>query len=183
MKSWILPALVMFLGLLLVGCGEKKEAEVSADASGEAAVAEIHEGVEWYDYETGMAKAAEEGKYVIIDFWTTWCHWCKVLDDKTYSQEIVQSRLADSFIAIKVNAESQEPQGSSDTAPPGTQLARRYGVNSYPTTWFVDPEGQPISPLPGFVEAPRFARVLDYVSTGAYKTQDFQVYMEAGEEG
>ncbi len=181
MKIWkILPLLV--IAMLLVGCGEKSDETAKSETAGETEVAESHDGVSWYDYETGMAKAAEEGKYVVIDFWTTWCHWCKVLDEKTYSQEIVQQRLADNFIAIKVNAESKEPQGG-ETAAPGTQLARMYGVNSYPTTWFVDPEGNPISPLPGFVEAPQFARVLDYVSTGAYKTQNFQEYMAAAEEG
>ena len=184
MKSWMIPAiLVALFGLFATGCGKKDEAAKTDETAADSAVVETHEGVEWFDYETGMAKAAEEGKYVVIDFWTSWCHWCKVLDEKTYSQEIVRQRLADSFVAIKVNAESPEPQGSGEDAAPGTQLARMYGVNSYPTTWFVDPSGQPISPLPGFLEAPQFARVLDYVSTGAYKTQDFQKYMEAGEEG
>jgi thioredoxin-related protein len=184
MKIWkILPLALIAFALVATGCGEKSEETAKTEEAGEVQVAESHEGVQWFDYETGMAKAAEENKYVVIDFWTTWCHWCKVLDDKTYSQEIVQQRLADNFVAIKVNAESQDAQGTSAEAPTGANLARKYGVNSYPTTWFIDSAGEPISPLPGFVEAPQFARVLDYVSTGAYKTQNFQEYMAAGEEG
>jgi thioredoxin-related protein len=185
MKAWrILLVAIVAVTFFAAGCGEKTDDEAKTEkAPAETEVAEVHEGVDWYDYETGMAKAAEEGKFVVIDFWTTWCHWCKVLDDKTYSQEIVQQRLADSFIAIKVNAESKEAQGTSTDAPTGANLARKYGVNSYPTTWFVDPTGEPISPLPGFMEAPKFARVLDYVSTSAYKSQGFQEYMAAGDEG
>ena len=107
----------------------------------------------------------------------------KVLDEKTYSQESVQQRLAESFIAVKVDAESREGQGNGEGAPTGVELARNYGVNSYPTTWFVDPAGEPIAPLPGFVEAEQFSKILDYVSTGAYKDQKFEEYMAAREEG
>jgi len=179
MKTWkllLIPLAVLVL--LSPGCGKKTE-----DASPGEGVSDSGNGIQWYDYETGMAKASQDGKYVIIDFWTTWCHWCKALDEKTYSQQIVQQRLADSFIAIKVNAESGEPQGRGDGAATGLELARRYGVNSYPTVMFVDPSGQTISPLRGFMEAPKFARVLDFVSSGAYKTQKFQDYMASGDEG
>jgi len=177
MKSWKLATIALCLAALPIpGCGKGDAAK-----SGGASQAAGQGGVQWYDYETGMAKAAAEGKYVVIDFWTGWCHWCKVLDEKTYSQEIVQKRLAEKFIAIKVNAESQDAQGKSPDAPSGVGLARMYGVNSYPTTWFLNPQGQPISPLPGFVEAPQFSRILDYVSTGAYLTEDFQAYMAAGD--
>ena len=172
MKFRILT-LALLLPLLVLGCAKQEEAP---------AVETAQEGVQWMDYESGMAKAAEEGKYVVIDFWTDWCHWCKVLDERTYSQESVQQRLAESFIAVKVDAESREAQGSAEGAPTGVELARNYGVNSYPTTWFLDSAGEPIAPLPGFHEADQFSKILDYVSTAAYKTQEFQAYMTAAEE-
>jgi len=168
------------LALLVAGCAQEEGETAKTEAGSEA---EAHEGVAWMDYESGMAQAQAEGKYVLIDFWTDWCHWCKVLDERTYTQESVQTRLAESFVAVKVDAESREPQGKAGDAPTGVALARNYGVQSYPTTWFLDTQGEPIAPAPGFMEAEQLVIILDYVSTGAYKDQEFQAYMKARSEG
>ncbi|MDP6418192.1 MAG: thioredoxin fold domain-containing protein [Candidatus Krumholzibacteria bacterium] len=162
---------VLILVFFLLACGEKQGESVSG-------------GIQWMDYESGVALAKSEGKPVLIDFWTSWCHWCKVLDEETYSQKIVQDRLAESFVAIKVNAESKDAQGEGEEASSGVELARQYNVKSYPTTWFLDSEGKPLAPVPGFQKADDFVIILDYVSTGAYRDTSFQDYLSQnqGEE-
>lgn len=173
----ILIVLMLLLSVLaLAACGAKEEAvteEGAAHAVKQDETAE--EGLAWHDYSEGMALAGAEGKYVLVDFWTTWCKWCKVMDTDTYSDETVQARLAESFVAIKVNAESDEAQGAGD-APSGRALAGQYQVSSFPTTWFVDPQGQKIAPLPGFMPPEQFVVVLDFISTGAYQNGSFQEY-------
>ncbi|MCB1162957.1 MAG: thioredoxin fold domain-containing protein [Candidatus Krumholzibacteriia bacterium] len=179
-------ALIAILSLGALSCGGKGESETeTAAASAPDSVltaTEIPaEGVVWMSFAEGQARAAAEGKPMVVDFWTTWCHWCKVMDKDTYSDATIQRRLAEGFIAVKVNAESPEVQGG-EGAPTGVDLARSFQVNSYPTTWFVDSKGEKIAPLPGFVPPDRFALVLDYISSAAYKTQSFQEY-QAGLEG
>jgi len=166
MRPTLIALLMLLTVFALAACGGKEEA-----ATEETAVARHEEapeeGLVWRNY--------TEGKYVLVDFWTTWCKWCKVMDTDTYSDESVQAKLAESFVAIKVNAESDDAQGE-DGAPSGRALAGQYQVSSFPTTWFVDPEGQKIAPLPGFMPPEQFVVVLDFISTGAYKDGTFQEY-------
>jgi len=177
MRTLILLSLVVTLALAPLACGGKDESageSAAADSSLQSAPAPA-EGLVWLDFAEGQTRAAAEGKPMLVDFWTTWCHWCKVMDKDTYGDETIQKRLAEGFITVKVNAESAEAQGGAG-APTGMDLAKSFQVNSYPTTWFVDSQGEKIAPLPGFVPPAQFAIILDYISSGAYKTQNFQEY-------
>jgi thioredoxin-related protein len=194
--------LALPLALLLTGaCGKSDE---GSEARGSAASSEqtpemageqaqegieappdsVHaeSGLEWMSYAEGVARAKAEGRFVLIDFWTSWCHWCKVMDRETYADELVLARLRESFVAIKVDAESRKPQGAGE-AMNGRDLAGAYQVGNYPTTWFVDSEGAKIAPLSGYMPPKEFIIVLDFIATGAYRSQTFQDYKNALSQG
>lgn len=165
-------ALLVLIALSSFACGrgggsDKTVPPPNATAGSEAVL--------WLSYGDGVARAAAEGKPMILDFWTDWCHWCKVMDKDTYGNAEVRRQIAQHFIAVKVDAESEKPQGGAGS-PTGVELARNFGVASYPTTWFVDSQGEKIAPLPGFVPPEEFGVVLDYIASGSYKTQTFQAY-------
>jgi len=44
-------------------------------------------------------------KKFLIDIYTEWCSWCKVMDKKTFSDPIVQEVLKSEFHLLKFNAE------------------------------------------------------------------------------
>ncbi|MBN1504315.1 MAG: thioredoxin family protein [Candidatus Eisenbacteria bacterium] len=87
------------------------------------------DGIQWMtDYETGLERARIERKPVMIDFYTSWCYYCKVLDAKTYKDpEVV--RLSGQFVCIKINAERHR------------DLARRYRIAAYPIMVFLSRDG------------------------------------------
>ena len=41
------------------------------------------------DFEAASKLASDTGKPMIIDFYTDWCKWCKVLDTVTYVDPVV----------------------------------------------------------------------------------------------
>ena len=41
--------------------------------------------INWVDFNTGLALAQQTGKIAVIDCYTDWCGWCKVMDKKTFS--------------------------------------------------------------------------------------------------
>ena len=47
--------------------------------------------LKWHSFDEGSTKAKAEGKQILIDIYTDWCHWCKVMDEKTYSDEKFRS--------------------------------------------------------------------------------------------
>jgi thioredoxin-related protein len=175
MRSCSRFLLILLSALTLHACSADKDgAETEAEAEPKQVEAAA-EGFVWMNYAEGMAKAGAEGKYVLVDFWTSWCHWCKVMDKDTYGDEAVQARLLESFVIIKVDAESKTAQGGVE-APSGVELARQFQVSSYPTTWFTDATGKKIAPLPGFSPPEQFLVVLDFIATGAYENQNFQEF-------
>lgn len=95
-----------------------------------------------------MEQARAEQKYVMIDFYTHWCHWCKVLDQKTYCDPKV-GQIASRMVNVKINAEA-EPK-----------LTQKYGVRGYPTIVFLNPDGSLRSRVVGFKPAEAFVPVLE----------------------
>ncbi len=110
-------------------------------------------------FDEAKALAAKEHKAVMIDFFTTWCGWCKTLDRNTYSDDNV-ARIADSkFICLKIDAEKGE----------GKTLAKTYGISGYPTIMFFNESGKEIDRVVGYEDPQRFARSLQVAAAGGSK--------------
>lgn len=130
----------------------------------------------WLPYHEGVEKAQAENKYILVDFYTDWCTYCKKMDKEVFAQESIKRRLRNSFAAVKVNAEASQKIKFMGKEMAQKDLAKTFNVHSYPTIWFLDSRGEPIAPLPGYLEADKFAVVLDYISGGHYKTTAFSEY-------
>jgi thiol:disulfide interchange protein len=94
-------------------------------------------------FEEAMQRARRENKPVMVDFYTDWCSWCKVLDQKVYPNNDVIAESAN-WVSVKINAEKR------------TDLAQQYNVSGFPTIAFLRPDGHPLSIVPGFEPAPDF---------------------------
>ncbi len=109
------------------------------------------EALDWlHNLQDAQARAAVEHAPVMIDFYADWCGWCKVLDRRTYTDPRVL-QLTERVIPVKVN---------TDLNP---ALARLYRVNGLPTVVFLDTNGQEISRVNGYRDAPAFASVMQNV--------------------
>src|SRR6516225_7746018 len=64
--------------------------------------------VEWMSLAQAETAIQKEKKPVLIDLYTDWCGWCKVMDKKTYSNKHVIEYVQDKFYPVRVNAESRE---------------------------------------------------------------------------
>jgi thiol-disulfide isomerase/thioredoxin len=99
-----------------------------------------------------LQEATAEKKFVMVDFYTGWCHWCKVLDRDTYSDSSVIEFANDRFVSVKVNA---------DKVP---ALAQKYGVRGYPTILFLHPDGSVKKVVRGFQPAKSFLPAMQKVT-------------------
>lgn len=98
--------------------------------------------------------AMEEKKIIFMDAYTSWCGWCKKLDNITFSDSSVINYLNENFISIKVNMEKGE----------GPDLGTKYSVESYPTLLFIDSEGKALVKLSGYRSASEFLEELKYIN-------------------
>ena len=132
----------------------------------------------WLSYTEGLALAEKENKYVLIYFYTDECSWCKKMIDLTYSNEEVKKILSDKFVAVKIDARSENKVIESGEEISEKKLATLYQVSGYPTTWFLESNHSRVAPLPGYVTTEQFIPVLNYIGEGWYKSISFKEYME-----
>jgi thioredoxin-like negative regulator of GroEL len=91
---------------------------------------------------TKLARA--QNKPIMVDFWATWCGWCKKLDTDVYTTSEFANAAKD-VISVKV-----------DTEGPERDVAARFGVTNLPTVLYLTPEGKLLSKVGGYMSTDRF---------------------------
>jgi thioredoxin-related protein len=121
------------------------------------------EGVEFYqgDWEGLKQKAQESGKPFFVDFKTSWCGWCKVMNKKTFSHEKVGQYANENYIAYRIDAEKGK----------GPKLARKYKVRGYPTIVFFNSEGEKVKTVSGYQGPDAFLSLLKRYKDGSGRAQ------------
>ena len=143
-----------------------------------------YDKLNWTNMNEVNDKITSQPKPVIIDLYTNWCYWCKVMDKKTYNNSRVISYINDHFYAVKIDAESKE---AIPWANKEYNFNDNYKVNDFamyvtsgqpgfPTTViFVDQKSEPVA-IQGFLVPKEIEPILKYFGEGAYKTQNFMDY-------
>jgi len=105
----------------------------------------------------------------MVNFTAAWCKFCKQMKAETYSDPAVIAFLNEHYVASRVDTD-REPN-----------LAREYYVRGLPTIWFLTSEGDKITNLPGYIDAPTFLQILDFIASEAYLELTFSEYLAAAE--
>ena len=110
----------------------------------------------WFkgDETQAAASAAERDTLVMMEFYTDWCSWCRRLETETFADPRVMA-LLEELVPMRVNAEGK-----------GEHLARRYGVDSYPTVVFVSPEGHEVDRILGYLPPEPFIDQTERIRAG-----------------
>ncbi len=162
-------ALTLLLSAGMSCAGNKKPEKTDAKI--------VPDKTEWLAFDQALEKAAAEKRYVVVDFYTDWCKWCKVMDDKTYADSSVAAALNENFVMSKINGESSEKITYQGKVMAQSDFTMGMRVSGFPSTLFMDSDGKVIGILPGYIEAPVYLKILAYVSTQAYKTQKLDDYL------
>ena len=110
-----------------------------------------------------------QGKYVVLDFWGSWCKWCiKGIPDMkaAYAKhkgkvEFVGIACRDTEEKWKAATEKYEIPWISVLNPAADNLIKVYEIQGFPTKMVLDPQGKIIKIVLG--EDPAFYTYLDEV--------------------
>ncbi len=133
----------------------------------------------WHKYDEGLVKAKKEKKHILVVFYTSRCGWCRKMDKFTYADEAVKKVLNESYVAIKVNGQSNEKVKAEQKKITEKELARKFWVRAYPTTWFLKDSGEKIAPYYGYADAQNFLNVLNYIKDDLYDKISFDEYLKS----
>ncbi len=120
----------------------------------------------WFPFEEGYTKAVKEGKIILVDAYTDWCGWCKVMDKKTYTDATVISKLNADFVCVKLNPEVPKTYAFADKKMQSTELLQWLGngqVSGFPTTifWLSPGKDEKRYTQPGYLPPAEFINLLD----------------------
>lgn len=137
-------------------------------------------GVKWLTFEEAIELHKENPKKLLIDLYTDWCGWCKVMDRETYSNAQLSAYINENFYPVKFNAEQKEdvifndhtfkfiPQGRRGYHELAAALTR--SQLSYPTTVFMDEELRIIQPIAGYLKPKQMEPILNFIGGDHYKS-------------
>ncbi len=90
-------------------------------------------------FEAASKQAAQTGKIVLVDFYTTWCGPCKLLDKNTWTDAAVIRLLEEKTVALRIDAEKE------------SALSKHYKIEAYPSVLLIKPDGTEIDRLVGYM--------------------------------
>lgn len=92
----------------------------------------------WYhNWDEAMNIAKATGKVMMVDFYAVWCGPCKMMDAEVFQTEQFKNSTKD-FVLVKIDAEV-------DVA-----LAKKYGIEAYPTVKFINNKGAVVHEYVGY---------------------------------
>ena len=135
--------------------------------------------INWLSWEEMVKLNEKNPKKIFIDFYTSWCGWCKVMDKNTFEDEIVAELMTKDFYCVKFDAERKDTIKFLDKnwvfVPGGRngfhELAAYFMQNqlSYPTFCVLTSDFRLITPLKGYIAVPQFEPIISYLG------QDFWI--------
>lgn len=136
------------LSLLLVSCNGSKKTVSSSSSSPK------YSGVSFTkskSLQPLLDRAKAENKLVFLDFYTTWCLPCRVMDEEVFSLTGTGRAMNENFISYKVNAEKGN----------GPTLSTVFNVYAYPTLLFLDADGNVLERKDGSLSNSQFLNLAE----------------------
>jgi thioredoxin-related protein len=139
--------------------------------------------VKWHTIEDA-AKTKIGSKLYFIDFYTSWCGYCKKMDRETFSDPTVAKILNRYYYPVKFDAEGSSTfNWFGRTFRPASSGRNRIhqfaqGVQGFPTFAICSADGKAIQNIPGFVPAKDFTIILWYIASGDYNRYSYEQYQK-----
>tara|TARA_B100001109_G_scaffold255564_1_gene259250 strand:- start:678 stop:1220 length:543 start_codon:yes stop_codon:yes gene_type:complete len=144
--------------------------------------------IEWLSFTEAVEANKTEPKKFLIDVYTSWCGWCKKMDNTTFKDPEVVAYVKEHYHAVKLNAErkdtvylneqifvNEKPNGRRH--PHQLAISLMQGKMSYPTIVYLDESGNMLQPIPGFQSKENILPILYFFGENAYRNgswEDFQ---------
>ena len=112
--------------------------------------------IPWREWnESAFGDARTEEKPVLLTLGATWCHWCHVMDDTSYSDDRVIELVKSRFIPVRVDVD-QRPD-----------ISLRYNQGGFPSVVFLTGTGEFLTGRP-YTPPDEMVALLEGISSGKF---------------
>jgi len=144
--------------------------------------------VKWLTFEKAVALNEKHPKKILVDVYTDWCYYCKVMDKKTYSNPKLAAYINEHFYPVKFNAEQKESLNFNGKEYDYKKVGRRgynefaadllQGKLSFPNTVFFDKDNKIITRLPGYLTVKDYEPVLVFIADNHYISNNWNDFVK-----
>ncbi|MBP9690085.1 MAG: DUF255 domain-containing protein [Bacteroidia bacterium] len=124
------------------------------------------EEIKWVDFNTGYNIAVKKKKIMLIDVYTDWCGWCKVMDRETYAKSEIAEIINKNFVAIKFNPETPNVvytyNGGKFNGKGLRDTISNRRINGYPATLFFNTKNQKTNLVSGYLNPEEFKAAINH---------------------
>lgn len=108
--------------------------------------------IQWRPWSDSIfEQAKQQGRFVLLDLGTGWCHWCHVMEEVTYTDPTVADLIRSRYLAVRVDADSRP------------DLANRYEDYGWPATIVFNTDGSEIVKRQGYIPPKPMASMLQAI--------------------
>lgn len=144
------------------------------------------EKLKWYTLEEAEILNKTQPRKFLIDVYTDWCGWCKVMDDSTFSHPVIAKILNQHFYAIKFNAETKDTiqfnggkyvnlkKTGRSTHPLAISMLN--WRMSYPTIVYFTEKLEFLGPMPGYKTAPQLEAILQFIAQEKFRSMSLEAF-------
>lgn len=143
--------------------------------------------VKWLSFKEAQEKNKTVPKPFLIDVYTNWCGWCKVMMRTTYSNPNIASYINSYFYPIKYNAETKDTiefdgqkyvSTNPDYPKAPHQLAIKFLGNNlaYPSTVFVSSDLKTTFLSQGYLKEQDIEPFLVFMVENVFRTAPFNIF-------
>lgn len=97
-----------------------------------------------------LDSSRQSNKMIFVDVYTDWCGPCKYMEKFIFTRQAVGKKYNGAFLNYKVNAEKGE----------GAEIARKYGIEAFPTFLFLNSDGYLIHKVVGEADEIAFVNLV-----------------------
>jgi thioredoxin-related protein len=140
------------------------------------------EHIKWLSIQEAYALNQKAPRKIIVDVYTDWCGWCKVMDRETFSRPAIVDFVNKNYYAVKLNAEQKEDITLGGQTYKSVGNMHGLAVNllqskmSFPTTVFMNEKFELIQPVAGYLEPRIFHQIVTYFGGDYFKQESFDTF-------
>ena len=182
MKKYILP-IILGIVTLIVASFTIEKSNVKSPV--------VAEKITWYSWQQAVELNKTTPKKLLVDVYTDWCGWCKVMDRETFPNDTIASYLNKNFYCVKLNAEMRDSiqfAGNTFIWMSPEKGGGRNGIHtlayslldgqmSYPTIVYLSEKFERIVISPGYKKPAQLLPELRFTAEEIYKKKSWNDYI------
>lgn len=121
--------------------------------------------LKWLGWNEGYDMAKKKNKIAVVDIYTDWCGWCKVMDRETFTKTEVIDLINKEFVPVKFNPEVQGAtytfNGKQYSGQELAAIISNNQLSGFPSTVFYFPKTNEFKMEVGYKNPQAFTEILN----------------------